>query len=102
MSVIVLLKNIEKKIILTMYFKNKDEVIDWWSSLPSSEEWEFVYEGERGRSGHRYELKFSKFDECGRLYSRYIICHSKKESLLLKRKINEANSSYIITIKKLY
>lgn len=102
MRTIVLLKHIENKIILAKYFKNEDEVINWWSNFPCSEEWEIIYEGESKRSGHRYELKYSKFDECGKLYSKYIICHSKKESLLLKRKINETNASYMITIKKLY
>ena len=102
MKIVVLVKHIEKKIILTMYFKNEDQIIEWWSHFPCSEEWEIIYEGKREKSGHRYELTYSKFDECGKLYSKYIICHSKKESLTLKRKINEANSSYIITIKKLY
>jgi len=102
MRTIVLLKHIESKIILAEYFKDEDEVIKWWWRFPCSDEWEFIYQGESKRSGHRYELKYSKFDECGKLYSKYIICHSKKESLLLKRKINEANSSYMITIKKLY
>ena len=102
MRTIVLLKHIEKKIITAMYFKNEDKAIDWWCKFPSSEEWVIIYEGERKRSGHRYELQYSKFDEYGKLYSKYIICYSKKESLLLKRKINEANSNYIITIKELY
>ena len=102
MRTILLLKHIEKKIILTMYFKNENESINWWSNFPCSEEWAIIYEGERKRSGHRYELTYSKFDEQGKMYSKYIICFSKKEALTLKRKINETNSSYILTIKKLY
>ena len=102
MRIIMLLKHIERKAILTMNFRNEDECINWWSNFPCSEEWEIIHKGERKRSGHRYELTYSKFDEQGKLYSKYIICHSKKESLLLKRKINAANSNYILTIKKLY
>lgn len=102
MRIIMLLKHIVGKTILTMNFRNEDECINWWSNFPCSEEWEIIHEGERKRSGHRYELTYSKFDAQGKLYSKYIICHSKKESVLLKRKINAANSNYIITIKKLY
>lgn len=102
MRKIMLLKHIEKRIILTMYFKNEDEAINWWNNFPCSEEWEIIHEEERKTSGHRYELTYSKFDEQGKMYSKHIICFSKKESLLLKRKINAANSNYILTIKKLY
>lgn len=102
MKAIVLLKHIEKRIILTMYFENEDQMITWWKHFPSSEEWEIIYVDERKRSGHRYELTYSKFDEQGKMYSKYIICYSKKESLLLKKKINAVNSNYIITIKRLY
>ena len=102
MKIILLLKHTEKKIVLTMYFKNKDQAIDWWKHFPCSEEWEFIYEGERKKSGHRYGLTYSKFDECGKLYSKYVICYSKKESLALKKKIEEANPNYILNIKKLY
>lgn len=102
MKSIVLLKHIEKRIILTMYFKNEDQMIMWWQHFPASEEWEIIYTDERKRSGHRYELTYSKFDEQGKMYSKYIICYSKKESLILKKKINAVNSNYIITIKKLY
>lgn len=102
MKKILLLKHIEKKIILVMYFKDEDQAIKWWNSFPCSEEWEIIHEGERIKSGHRYELVYSKFDETGALYSKYIICFSKKESILLAKKIKEANSNYIINIKKLY
>lgn len=102
MKIILLLKHIERKIVLVMYFKNMNQAINWWKNFPCSEEWIFIYKGERIKSGHRYELTYSKFDECGKLYSKYAICHSKKESLILKKKIKEANPNYIINIKKLY
>lgn len=85
-----------------MYFKNEDKAIEWWSNYPCSEEWEIIHRRERRKTGHRYELMYSKFDEQGELYSKYIICFSKKEAVLLARKIKEANSNYIINIKKLY
>ena len=102
MKIILLLKHIEKKIIFTMHFSSEDQAAMWWSHLPCSEEWEVIYEGKRVKGGHKYELMFSKFDEEGKLYSKYIICFSKKEAVILKQKIKEANSSYIINIKKLY
>ena len=79
MKKIVLLKHIEKRIILTMYFENENQMIMWWKHFPASDEWEVIYEGERGKSGHRYELTYSKFDEQGKIYSKYIICYSKKK-----------------------
>ena len=85
-----------------MYFKNEDKAIEWWINYPCSEEWVIVHRGVRRKSGHRYELMYSKFDERGELYSKYIICFSKKEAVILARKIKEANSNYITNIKKLY
>lgn len=102
METLLLLKHIEKKIALAMYFKNKDQALKWWTTFPCSNEWEIICERERGKSGHRYELMYSKFDEQGRLYTKYIICYSKKESVLLARKIKEVNSTYITNTKKLY
>lgn len=102
MKVLLLLKHIGKKIIMSMYFKNEDKAIKWWANYPCSEEWEIIHVDERKKSGHRYELTYSKFDEQGKLYSKYIICFSKIESVLLAKKIKEANSNYIINIKKLY
>lgn len=102
MKVILLLKHIEKKIILTMYFKDMDQAIEWWANFPRSEEWDFIHIDERKKSRHKYELTYSKFDECGNLYSKYIVCYSKAESLILKGKIKEANPNYICNIKKLY
>lgn len=102
MNVLMLLKCLEKGIIVPQYFKSEDEAIHWWSRLPSSDEWEIIYLKERGPSGHRYELSYTKFDERGVLYSKYIICFSKKEALYLKNKIERVNQNYIIQIKKLY
>lgn len=102
MKTLLLLKHLGRKTVLTMYFKNMDQAIAWWKRFPFSEEWVIIYEGERKKSGHRYELTYSKFDECGKLYTRYVICYSKKESLILKKKIEEANPNYIINTKKLY
>ena len=102
MKIILLLKHIEKKIVSILYFKNTEQVINWWNNVPCPEEWVSIYEGERKQSGHRYELSYSKLTECGNLYSKFAICYSKKESLILKEKIEEANSNYIINIKKLY
>ncbi len=102
MKVVLLLKHIESKTVLTMYFKNVKKAIKWWTHFPFSEEWVFIHEGEREKSGHRYELTYSTFNECGKLYSRYVICYSKKESLILRKKIEEVNPNYIFNIKKLY
>ena len=97
-----LLKDLRKKIIIQGYFKNKDEAIQSWARLPNSNEWEILYLEERTAKGHRYELTYSKFDELGNLYSKYIICFSKKEALYLENKIKEANQQYITHIKEIY
>lgn len=102
MKRIIILEHLEKKIILPLYFKSDEEICRYWSNLPCANEWDIIYEKTRDRSGHRYELKYAKYDEDGKLYSKYIICYSKKESLFLKKKINGINPSYILTIKKLY
>ena len=102
MKVLLLFENVEKKIIMSVYFKNKTQAINWLSGYPLSEEWVNVYKKERKKTGHRYELMYSKFDEHGKLYSKYIICFSKKEAVILTRKIKEANSNYITNIKRLY
>ena len=102
MKILLLLKHIEKKIIIPMYFKDVFEVISWWVNFPSSNEWEIIYSGEREECGHRYELMYSKFDEQGKWYSKYVICFSKKEAVLLTREIKEANSNYKINVKRLY
>lgn len=85
-----------------MYFKDEHKAIEWRMKHSYPDEWVIVHRGIRRMSGHRYELTYSKFDEQGKLYSKYIICYSKKEALILERKIKEANENYITNIKKLY
>lgn len=102
MKVLLLLKHIEIKIIMSMYFKDEAQAINWWSNYPYSEEWVIIHKRERRKTGHRYELTYGKFDERGEMYSRYIICFSKKEAVLLAKKIEKANSKYLTNIKKLY
>lgn len=102
MKKLLLLKHIEKKVIMAMYFKNEDQAFEWWINFPASEEWDIIHEGERKKSGHRYNLIYSKFDEEGKLYSKYIICFSKKEAVILKEKIKKENPNYITNIEKLY
>lgn len=102
MRVLFLFENIEKKIVISVYFKNMAQAINWLEGCPLSEEWVMVHKRERIKTGHRYELTYSKFDEEGKLYSKYIICYSKKEAVILTRKIKEVNSNYITNIKRLY
>lgn len=102
MNTLMLIKHIEKKMVIAKYFNNEDEAIMWWSSLPISEECEILYLKERSQNGHRYELTYAKYNDLGMLYSKYIICFSKKEALYLKNKIEKINQHYIIQIKKLY
>lgn len=97
-----LLKHFEKRIVAAQYFKSEDEAIHQWARLPISDEWEIIYLEERKPSGHRYELAYAKYDEKGVLYSKYIICFSKKEALYLKNKIEKADQNYIVQLKKLY
>lgn len=102
MRVFLLLKHIEKRIVISTDFKNDSEAINWWKNFPCSEEWMVIHVDERKKSGHRYELAYSKFDEQGKLYSKYMICFSKKEAVILEKKVKAANSNYITNIKKLY
>lgn len=102
MKKLLLLKHIEKKVIVAKYFKNEDQALDWWVSFPASEEWDIVHEGERKKSGHRWELNYSKLDERGELYTKYIVCFSKKEAVILEQKIRKENPEYITNIKKHY
>ena len=97
-----LLKHIEKRIVVPQYFKSEDEAIHWWARLPTLDEWEIIHLNEREPSGHRYELAYSKFDEQGELYTKYVICFSKKEAVILEQKIKKENQEYITNIKKLY
>lgn len=102
MNTLMLIKHIEKRIVVALYFKNENEAIREWANLPLSDEWEVIYLKERKPKGHRYELTYIKTDERDFLYPKYIICFSKKEALYLKNKIEKANQHYIIQIKKLY
>lgn len=102
MKKLLLLKHIESKVIIAMYFKNEEQAINWWSNFIASEEWEIIHEGERTKSNHRYRLTYSKFDIDGKLYSKYIICFSKKEAVILEQKIRKENPNYITNIEKLY
>lgn len=102
MNTLMLLKHFEKRIVSAQYFKSEDEAIHWWAHFPTSDEWEIIYLSERKRSGHRYGLTYAKCDERGILYTKYIICFSKKEALYLKNEIKRVDSNYIIQIKELY
>lgn len=102
MDTVILLKHIEKKCILTMYFKNEDEAINWWSRFPCSEEWVIIHQGKREKRNHLYELTYSEFDGCEELHSKRVFCYSKKEAFIIENKINEANPKYVTTIKKIY
>lgn len=102
MNTLMVIKHLETRIVEKQYFNSEDEAINWWSSLPIADEWEIIYLKERKPSGHRYALKYTKSDERGILYSKYIICFSKKEALYLKNKIERINQDYITQIKELY
>lgn len=102
MNTLMVIKHIETRIVEKQYFNSEDEAINWWSSLPIADEWEIIYLKERKPSGHRYALKYTKPDERGILYSKYIICFSKKEAVSLQQKIRKENPNYITNIKKIY
>lgn len=102
MNTLILLKHIEMKIIMAMYFRNEEQACDWWSNFPASSEWEIIHEGERKKTGHRYKLIYIKLDELGKPYSKHIICYSKKEAVILEDKIKRENPNYNTHIKKMY
>lgn len=102
MKTLLLLLNQISKTIFFSYFKDENEAINWWGSFKDAERWDILYLKDRKKGGHRYEIECAKFDPIGELYSTYIICYSKKEALILKKKIEEANPNYIINIKNLY
>lgn len=101
MNTLMLLKHIEKRIVVAHYFRSEDDAILWWNYL-LSDEWEIIYLEERKPKGHRYELSYAKNDEHGILYTKYVLCFSIKEALYLKNKIERVNQHYITQIKKLY
>lgn len=102
MGMLLLLKNTYNQTAIALNFKHSYQVIRFWEDLPCPEDFIVVYEGEREKSGHRYELAYGKFDESGDLYTKYIICFSKKEAILLEEKIKEINPNYMTYIKKIY
>ena len=102
MNTLMLIKDLETKMVIALYFNSEDEAIRWWSRLPISDECEIIYLKEREPKGHRYELTYAICNELGVLCPKYIICFSKKEALYLKNKIERINQHYIIQIKKLY
>lgn len=101
MNTIMLLKHIKTRDIVVLYHRNEERAIRVWRDYFRNE-WEVIYLEERKPRGHRYQLKCTKEDEPGNLYSKEIICFSKKEALYLKNKIERTNQHYIIQIKKLY
>lgn len=102
MNTLMLIKHIEKKMVIAKYYNSEEEAILWWKILPISKECEILYLKERPQSGHRYDLTYAKYDELGALHPKYIICFSKKEALYLKNKIEKIEQHYIIQIKKIY
>ena len=54
MNTLMLLKHFEKRVIVPLYFKGKDEAINWWGRLPAHDEWEIFYLEEREPRGHQY------------------------------------------------
>lgn len=102
MNTLMVIKHIEKKMVIGKYFNNKYEAITWWKNLPISEDCKILYLKERGQSGHRYELLYAECDEEDVLHYKYIICFSKKEALHLKNIIKKIQQHCIIQIKKLY
>nr|DAH93188.1 MAG TPA: hypothetical protein [Microviridae sp.] len=102
MNTLMLLKHIELRIVAAMYFKGEEEAIWTWDKMVLRKNWEVVYLKERKPCGHRYQLTCTKRSEQGKLYSRDIICFSKKEAVYLKNKIERINQTYIFNIKKLY
>ena len=101
MNTIMLLKHIKLRSVVVLYSRSEERAIRTWSNLFRNE-WEVIYLKERKPCGHRYQLTCTKHDEPGNLYSREIICFSKKEALYLKNKIERINQHYTIQIKKLY
>lgn len=102
MNTLMLIKHIETRIVVAQYFSSEDEAIQTWRGIPISEEWEIIYLKGRKPSGHRYELKYTKTNQQGVLYSNYIICFCKQEALYLKNKIERTNQNYSTQINKLY
>ena len=102
MRTLLVFKNIEKKTIKVLYFRNAQKAYSQQDNWPCLQEWKLIYFKNRGKSGHRYELKYARANENGELNSKYIVCFTKKEALYLRSKILEAYPYYQIQIKKIY
>lgn len=102
MNTLMLIKHIKARIVVAQYFKSEEEAIQIAAKIPITGEWETIHIKERKPTGHRYQLTCTKPDVQGNLYSKDIICFSKKEALYLKNKIERINQHYITQIKKLY
>lgn len=102
MKKVLVLKHIAGRTAIILFFKNEDQVCDWWIRLPCPQEFDIIYYDDRKKSGHRYELTYSKFDETGHIYTKHVFCYSKEESVFLEEKIKEINPEYITTINKIY
>lgn len=102
MNTLLLIKHVDKRILLAQYFNSENEAMQWWLRLPITRDCEVLYLKERKPSGHRYELLYAKHDVPDVVYTKNVICFSKKEALFLKNKIEETKGHYVIQIKKLY
>ena len=102
MKSILIFKNIEKSTIKTLYFRNVEEAFSQQDNWPCEQAWKLIYYKNREKSGHRYEIKYTKVDKNGEYDSGYIICFTKKEALYLSAKILGVSPFYYIEIKKLY
>lgn len=102
MKTLLIFKNIEKRTIKTLYFRNVEKAFNQQDNWPCAQEWELIYFKNREKSGHRYEIKYAKVDKDGELNSGYIICFTKKEALYLSTKILGVSPFFYIEIKKLY
>lgn len=101
MDTLMLIKHIETKAVVALYYNSEEQAILEWSRLPLAEKWEVIYLEERKPKGHRYEIAYTN-ERLNILYPKYILCFSKKEALYLKNKIERIDQHYIIQIKKLY
>lgn len=102
MNTLMLIKNIKMGNIAVLYFNSEEEAILTWRYITVSDEWEIIYLKERKPNGHQYKLTYTKKDGNGNLYSKDIICFTKKEAIILKNKIERTNQNYITQIKKNY
>ena len=102
MNTLMLIKHIELRIVVALYYKSEYEAIRTWRYISFKKEWELIYLEKRRPTGHRYKLIYTKCEKQGNQISRDIICFSKKEARYLKNRIERINQNYIIQIKKLY